>query len=330
MLGPVDPQVRAWAPDMLVQYQYQQDTQVSRGLPFAPAGLASGMLKHYTLSDFVAYILTPLPSGQPVRVVCCQMKATVVGGDMFRLDSALEPEIANHNRAQADANAASADPEGGSDDEWLADLAANHSSDRNKPGSEAKDPPTEELLAIVPMGGPEVAEIFDALPAPGDVVFSDSEDGAGDCVAGAGADNVGEAPLASDDPPGEGVAQAAAAVPPPPEPISLARCYEQCAALPTPAAVAARCGFYIRPRDWSLRRVSDDFETGRCQVTFEGRTLQGACKSHKGCKLLVNANRGLDTAEHALVRWLIAGTELSRDQHQEIAKIVKGEFRIKK
>lgn len=71
---------------------------------------------------------------------------------------------------------------------------------------------------------------------------------------------------------------------------------------------------------------------GRLTVTFGGRTLQALC-SNPGhspkCKLLLNVWGDMLATEAHLLRWLIFGVTVSRDEHLQCREAIKAEHVVK-
>lgn len=71
---------------------------------------------------------------------------------------------------------------------------------------------------------------------------------------------------------------------------------------------------------------------GRLTVTFGGKTLQAVCSnpghSHR-CKFLLNVRGDVLATEARLLRWLISGVAVSRDEHMKRRDVIKAEHTAK-
>lgn len=71
---------------------------------------------------------------------------------------------------------------------------------------------------------------------------------------------------------------------------------------------------------------------GRLTVTFGGRTLQAVCANPRHsprCKLLLNMRGDMPATEARLLRWLIVGVTVSRDDHMRGREVIKAEHTAK-
>ena len=68
-----------------LQYDYLEYVALQRSLPFFKPARDIGRLRHYCLSDFVAFIMAPALSGKATRITCRLVDLAKIGGDKFRL-----------------------------------------------------------------------------------------------------------------------------------------------------------------------------------------------------------------------------------------------------
>ena len=95
------------------------------------------------------------------------------------------------------------------------------------------------------------------------------------------------------------------------------------------AEVCAQLGFEKDSR-WHIVRLHDQMIIGHLRLTFEGRTMQCKCESHRDCKLLTQLEGEFSYVDALLTRWVIAGTVMSHDRHRRLAEHVREIVRVRR
>lgn len=302
------------APELL-EIERRPMVATRRSLPFG-GQVDVGMFVHASYSDAIALCLQPGSEGaRPHKLRFASLASELVSGDRYRV---LGPKAEHapcsvsasdlwEQNEEPGAGASRQDP---SELDWEA-AALPKPKRRRQEGAGAKQKPANERRGE-PMHS--IADCFeDLLDGPG---------GAGDFLAAMelldNSCSEEEAQSEGEEASGEQMADAA------PEdievPIAATNCIDRLwrcahpdevfAALPE---FAFASGWTVIKRDGGANRL-----LGKIKC-IQGSSLRADCRIHARCKLHLNISGHFAATDAAVVRWCIAGSALSAEEHNQAA-----------